>query len=499
MSLKDSLIDNENQYSKEFSIDSHDVKQENDDTNAEPLQNPVLFIVALALFCDYLLLTLCIPILPNLFNSRFDPIMISLIFASKPAVQFFANPIMGSYVDKYGPNLPLLWGVLVLALSTFLFAFGVSLSNLDYAYGVVIIARSIQGIASASTMSAGMTLCALTHHDSVRGAAMGTAMIGVALGTLIGPPIGGILGYYTYYFVPYIIVGCVLLINYMFQLMILHDNMFLKSVFPPLDRVKYIEIEKQEDFRRLSNSSFSVNGNRSNNSNSTTISTSIINNSNNNNSNIKIDTSFMSLLYNKHIALLILTSVIGNACIGLIEPLIPQYLSNQYNENILYQGVIFGCATLSYLVCTPMAGYISDEQPKWICIAMGLLCIGFGLCMVMSSGVSLGLLCFCLVCIGGGMSFVDTPILPFLSEIVQVCMYIYICILYIYECNDDVSFVIIIWNYYYCYLLYYYLLTLLLLSLLLLLHLLTYSATYCALCIEQSPIGWFTWYDICTE
>ena len=143
-----------------------------------------------------------------------------------------------------------------------------------------------------------------------------------------------------------------------------------------------------------------------------------------------------------------------------------------------------------------MAGYISDEQPKWICIAMGLLCIGFGLCMVMSSGVSLGLLCFCLVCIGGGMSFVDTP---FLSEIVQVCMYIYIYVYYIYECNDDVSFVIIIWNYYYCYLLYYYLLTLLLLSLLLLLHLLTYSATYCALCIEQSPIGWFTWYDICTE
>lgn len=400
MSLNDSLID-ESLYGKEFSVDS---KTKED---SEPLQNHVLFIVAVALFCDYLLLTLCIPILPNLFNSRFDAIMVSLIFASKPAVQFFANPVMGSYVDVKGPIIPLLWGVLVLSLSTFLFAIGVSIKNLDYAYVVVLIARSIQGIASASTMSAGMTLCALTHHDSVRGAAMGTAMIGVALGTLMGPPIGGILGYYTYYFVPYVIVGCILLLDYMFQLVILHENAMLKRIFPKSPPVKYIEEKDQEDFRKMSSSSFNDIMHKVDESNAKAL-------------DMRIDISFMHLLRDRHISLLILVSVVGNACIGLIEPLIPLYLNNEYDENILHQGLIFGCATLSYLICTPIAGYVSDEKPKWICISMGLLAIATGLCMIMLSGYSLILLCFCLVAIGGGMSFVDTPVLPFLSEIVQV-------------------------------------------------------------------------------
>ena len=58
------------------------------DTSDGKLQFRVLGIVALALFCDYLLLTLCIPILPNLLDSTFSPFFISLVFAAKPAVQF---------------------------------------------------------------------------------------------------------------------------------------------------------------------------------------------------------------------------------------------------------------------------------------------------------------------------------------------------------------------------------------------------------------------------
>lgn len=105
-----------------------------------------LNVVALALFCDYLLLTLCVPILPSLFGDNYSAIEIGIVFASKPICQFLANPYMGSIVDIYGPKYPLLWGVIILALSTFLFAFGLSFKNdLPTAYAIVFVARSVQG------------------------------------------------------------------------------------------------------------------------------------------------------------------------------------------------------------------------------------------------------------------------------------------------------------------------------------------------------------------
>ena len=105
-----------------------------------------LNVVALALFCDYLLLTLCVPVLPAVFGDSFSAIEIGLVFASKPIFQFLANPYMGSIVDLHGPKYPLLLGVIVLALSTFLFAFGLSIKNdISTAYAVVIVARSVQG------------------------------------------------------------------------------------------------------------------------------------------------------------------------------------------------------------------------------------------------------------------------------------------------------------------------------------------------------------------
>lgn len=186
---------------------------------------PVVSAVAMALFCDFLLLTLCIPILPELFkDTQFAGFETGLVFASKPFFQFFANPIMGSYVEVHGPRAPLLMGVLILSISTIVFAFGTSLtSDVEWSFAVVMIARSTQGLASASIMSAGMTLCAMTHNEQIRGSAMGLAFTGVALGTLLGPPIGGILGYYVYLWFPFALVSIVLLIVYVVMRILFRD------------------------------------------------------------------------------------------------------------------------------------------------------------------------------------------------------------------------------------------------------------------------------------
>lgn len=182
----------------------------------DAINAPVIVSVGMALFCDFLLLTLCIPILPELFkDSQFSGFATGLVFASKPFFQFFANPVMGNYVERHGPKAPLLTGVLILSISTIVFAFGTSLKdNIEASFAIVLVARSTQGIASASIMSAGMTLCAMTHSEQIRGSAMGLAFTGVALGTLLGPPIGGILGYYVNLWFPFVLVAGILFIVY---------------------------------------------------------------------------------------------------------------------------------------------------------------------------------------------------------------------------------------------------------------------------------------------
>jgi DHA1 family solute carrier family 18 vesicular amine transporter 1/2 len=169
-------------------------------TAIDKLRFRFLSVVGFALFCDYLLLTLLIPLVPNFFSNQFGSFPIAALFACKPTFQFFANPMFGKIVDRTGPKSPLLLGVVVLALATFVFAVGLSLNhNLHVAYALCFVARSVQGIASASTMSAGMTLVAATHPESLRGAAIGTAMTGIALGVLLGPTVGGLMGYYINY------------------------------------------------------------------------------------------------------------------------------------------------------------------------------------------------------------------------------------------------------------------------------------------------------------
>jgi DHA1 family solute carrier family 18 vesicular amine transporter 1/2 len=328
---------------------------------------------------------------------------------------------MGRYVDKYGPRNPLLFGVIVLAISTFVFAYGVSLSNLDYAYAVAIIARSVQGLASASTMSAGMTLCALTHVESIRGTAMGIAMAGVAFGTLLGPPLGGILSFYTNYSIPFVIVGCILVFNFISQLLILHELNFLCAfpcrcvsthdeiasghcfLFPVITSVVYVDVEEQEALVRTKS-----------------ISPDNVQDDLAFSNSINIFKSLFTLLSDKNVFTLILVTCTGNSVLAMMEPLIPLYLNDQFNENILNEGLIFGCATLSYLLLTPFAGLISDRYPKWLALCIGLCSLSSGLFLLLFSFVALEIVCVSLVLVGIGMAFVDTPTLPFLSEIVTV-------------------------------------------------------------------------------
>ena len=185
------------------------------------LNMPVIRLVLLVFLCDFLLLTMVVPILPIVFkNTKYaSPINLALVFASKPVAQILINPCAGAVVDKFGPRRPLLVGSMVAtaASSVFILALlgmgqdttpaataaqqppmkGQQHDNDSYhRFILCVVARIIQGLASAFTNSSGFTLIVQTHHEDVRGSAVGVASIGIALGVLLGPPLAGVLGSY---------------------------------------------------------------------------------------------------------------------------------------------------------------------------------------------------------------------------------------------------------------------------------------------------------------
>lgn len=300
-----------------------------------------LSVVAVALCCDYMLLTIVVPIIPSFFDG-YTATEIAVLFASKSFFQFFANPIFGSIVDKHGPRKPLLIGVIVLTLSTFAFAIGMSQNDhKSIAYALCLIARSVQGVASASTMSAGMSLIASTHEEETRGTAIGLAMAGVALGTLTGPPIGGIMAYYVNYWSPFVMVGSVLALNATLQTFVLYredQRLTLVDLETPFVDTKTV----RSDAPGLENGSTK-------------------------NDDDPDDISIQTLLDNKHIAFICLASVIVNGFVAVCEALIPLYLHNEFNKSVLMQGLLFLFATGSYALFTPITGIICDNPalPKY--------------------------------------------------------------------------------------------------------------------------------------
>lgn len=135
----------------------------------------------------------------------------------------------------------------------------------------------------------------------------------------------------------------------------------------------------------------------------------------------------LKLLAQPEIFFAVLIAVIGNCTIGMIEPLVPFYLHDTFHQNILQQGLIFTTTTVTYLICTPVAGVLNNSYPHWMCLSMGLFGLSLGLGLLYAS-TTVTRVCIALLFIGGGMSFIDAPALPLLTEIVvRVC---YITVLY---------------------------------------------------------------------
>lgn len=132
---------------------------------------------------------------------------VGLLFSIKAIVQLIVNPFSGAIIDRIGYDIPMMIGLTIMFFSTSLFACGQS-------YGILFLARSLQGAGSAFADTGGLAMIADRFtEENERKKALGIALTFISFGCLFAPPFGG--GLYELFGkeVPFIILALVCLLD----------------------------------------------------------------------------------------------------------------------------------------------------------------------------------------------------------------------------------------------------------------------------------------------
>lgn len=302
-------------------------------------------LVFTALFNDMLQLTMLLPIIPTLISSppplgvKANPeIAMGIFFASKDMCQLAFAPLAGWLTARTSSNVALALSTAGLAFATFIFAEATTFKSLLFA-------RSCQGAASAAVMCGGLSLIAETHPIEIRGSAMAKAYTGLALGVLSGPLIGGLLFDKFGRRKTFRYAAIFVLINAMLQL-------GLMIFMPP---VKYNTSDTLDDNKEESSALESF-----------------------------------RLLYSNPQVLVVAGAIFCiNAVLGTIKPLSQLILHRDFGMNTLNRSFIITIATFTYLIGTPIAGYLSDRMPRPTLLAFSLLlCALSGFCFALCGSIS---------------------------------------------------------------------------------------------------------------
>ncbi|HJW33138.1 MAG TPA: MFS transporter [Holophagaceae bacterium] len=165
-----------------------------------------LLVTALAFHVDMLLYYLLVPLLPRYARElHLSQMQVSVLFGSYAVALLAATFPVARFTDRHGRRAPMLWGLTGLAATTLIFAFA-------KAYWLLLLARTLQGVAGAFTWLPGMALLADHYPSEQRGKAMATAFAAANLGVLLGPALSGFLDHAVGPFAPFAVgIGLVVL------------------------------------------------------------------------------------------------------------------------------------------------------------------------------------------------------------------------------------------------------------------------------------------------
>jgi MFS transporter, DHA1 family, solute carrier family 18 (vesicular amine transporter), member 1/2 len=159
----------------------------------------VFYVITYALFLDYFIYGLIVPL------TAYSPVkltgheQLSLLYGGYALGVFATTPIFGVLGSRVGGKPIVIIGVVLSGAATLLFWLGPTLF-------LAFVARIFQGAASAATWTAGLGLIA-EHYVENRVQMMGFALAGSTAGSVLGPLLGGVLCQAGGYNLPFLVLA----------------------------------------------------------------------------------------------------------------------------------------------------------------------------------------------------------------------------------------------------------------------------------------------------
>ncbi|XP_068084836.1 synaptic vesicular amine transporter [Anabrus simplex] len=284
-------------------------------------------------------------------NSR-----VGALLSSKALVQLAVNPLVGIITGHLGYHLPLFFGTVSLLLAALAFAFAENFVSL-------LLARSLQGLASACIGVSGMCLVAdLYPDDASRSKVMGLVLGSIALGVLLGYPFGGLLYDFVGKMAPFLIIATLIFIVGAMQVICLT----LKPI------------------RKQGLSS----------------------------------TSWPKLLTDGFIILTAGAIWISTSAMAILEPLLPIWLMRTVKPQKWQLGTVFIPDSLGYLLGTNCFGLVAYRLGHWRVAIAAMMLVGLSVVLIPSAS-DVAQLTLPHFGTGLGIGIVDAALVPLLASLVD--------------------------------------------------------------------------------
>jgi len=313
-----------------------------------------LTVTALAFFTDLFLYYLLVPLLPRYAaDLHLSQMKVGILFGSYAVALLAATLPVGRITDRHGRRSVMLIGLVGLGATTLLFAFSKS-------YGLLVVARVLQGIAGAATWVPGMALLADHFAPEKRGQAMGLAFAAANVGVLLGPPVSGFLDQHAGPRAPFLVGAAIVLVDAAGRAFLLKDEAH-QAMGPILWR---------------------------------------------------------ALLANPLIRAITGAMVLASGLWALVDSTLPLHLDRTLHLGPASIGICFAAAALSHTLASPLMGRVSDRAGRVKVIRIGLfLCLFVLPLPVFMPGFATVIAA--MILIGATASFVMAPCGPGVADAIE--------------------------------------------------------------------------------
>ncbi|XP_009869049.1 PREDICTED: MFS-type transporter SLC18B1 isoform X2 [Apaloderma vittatum] len=314
---------------------------------------------------------LCYSILGPFFPSEAEKkgvgnTIVGLIFGWFALVNFLTALVLGNYLARIGAKFMLVAGMFVSGCVTILFGMLDKVPSRLLFIVLCFLVRGMDAIGFAAAMTASFSILAKAFPNNIA-TVLGSLEIFTGLGLVLGPPLGGFLYQAFGYEIPFIALGCIVLV-------LVPVNM---CMLPNYDSISGKD-------------------------------------------------SFWKLILLPKVLLLCFIIFSLSACLGFLDPTMSLFVIKKFKLPTGYVGLVFLGLALSYSLSSPLLGLLSDKLPyirKWLLVSGGLmtaLCFFMlGPAPVLHIESQLWMFVLVLVLIGFSLGMSAIPVFP---EILQ-CAY----------------------------------------------------------------------------